>query len=142
LGSGIGGHGPQLVVLVEDEVLDGHAEAEPVQHAGLAGGALEVGVDLRLRAERARPVRVRREAERVELARHVAGGARVGVVAPGAADGRALVDDQEVTQAVLVELDRGAEPGEAGTDDEDADALGKAQGGVGGRGHAANPRGY
>ena len=63
----------------------------------------------------------RRERERVELARDVAGRAGVGVVAPGAADVGALLDDDEVGLAVLLELDRGAEAGEAGADDEVVD---------------------
>ena len=58
--------------------------AQPV----LVGAALEVREDLGLLAERARPRRVRLERERVEVRRHVARGARIGVVAPGAADAR------------------------------------------------------
>ena len=84
---------------------------------------LEVGLDLRLRGVRRRPVGVARERERVELARHVAGGAGVGVVAPRAADVGAALDDDEVALAVLLELDGGAQAGEPGPDDQVVDAV-------------------
>ena len=100
-------------------------EAEAVERAGALGGAPEVGLDLRLRGERHRPVGVGRERVRVELARHVAGGAGVGVVAPGAADVGALLDDQEVGLAVLLQLDRRAEAGEPGPDDQVLDCGGQ-----------------
>ena len=83
-------------------VLDGGVEDEPVEDAGPRGDLLEVGLDLRLRGEGDRPVGVGRERERVELARDVAGRAGVGVVAPGAADVGALLDDEEVGLAVLL----------------------------------------
>ena len=82
------------------------------------GDLLDVGLDLRLRGEGHRPVGVGREGEGVELARHVAGRAGVGVVAPGAADVGALLDDDEVALAVLLQLDRGAQTGEPGADDQ------------------------
>ena len=139
----VGADAPHLLVLVPGGVLDGDPEPEPVEDAGLAGDPLEVGQDLRLGRERPRPVGVGREAERVELAGHVARGARVGVVAPGAADGAALVDDEEVAEPVLVELDGGAEAREPGADDERVHALGQVgrgkRGRGGRRGHASNP---
>src|SRR4051794_8319210 len=52
----------------------------------LLGDAPDVGVDLRLRRERRAPLGVGREAERVQVTRHVASAAGVGVVAPGARD--------------------------------------------------------
>ena len=124
----VGADQPDLLVLVPGEVQDRDPEPEPVEHPGLLGGALEVGLDLRLRGERARPVGVGREAEGVQLAGHVAGGAGVGVVPPGAADGVALLHDDEVGEAVLVELDGGAETGEAGTHDEGPDPAGERVG--------------
>ena len=123
---------PVLLLLVPRGVLDGGAEAEPVEDAGPRGDLAQVGVDLGLGRERARPVRVGRERERVELARHVAGRPGVGVVAPGAADVVALLDHEEVGLAVLVELDRRAEAGEAGADHQVPD--------VPVRGHARHPR--
>ena len=49
----------------------------------------------------------------------VAGAARVGVVPPGAADVLGLLQDDEVVDAGLLQLDRHAEPGEPGADDDD-----------------------
>ena len=56
------------------------------------------------------------------MRRDVAGAARVGVVPPGAADVLGLLQDDEVVPAGLLELDRHAEPGEPGADDDDAGA--------------------
>jgi len=50
---------------------------------------------------------------------HVAGRAGVGVVAPGAADLFRALEDREGVDARAQELDRGADPGEAGADDRD-----------------------
>jgi hypothetical protein len=136
-GAGAGRHLPDTVLLVPARVLDRDAEVEPVEDARLPGDVLEVGLDLRLRGERPRPLGVRRERERVELAGHVAGGARVGVVAPGAADGLTLVDHDEVGDAGLVELDRRTETGEAGAEDEHADVVG--EGGAHALGHVCHP---
>src|SRR5215469_4544577 len=67
-----------------------------------------------------RPVGVRRERERVQVRRDVAGASGVGVVPPGAADrGRPLQDD-EVGHARLAQPDARAEPAEASADDGDA----------------------
>ena len=91
------------------------------------GDALEVGLDLGLRGVRRRPVGVAGEGERVELAGDVAARAGVGVVAPGAADVVGLLDDHEVGLAVLGELDRCAEAGEAGPDDQVVDVRGQGR---------------
>src|SRR4051812_3376153 len=87
--------------------------------AEVARGALQVGLDLRLRGEAGRPVRVQREGERVQVARYVAAAARIAVVAPHTADvGRAL-EHHEVVPAGLHQLDRGAEAREAAADNDD-----------------------
>ena len=85
------------------------------------GNALQVGADLRLPGERARPLRVRREGERVQVRLHVAGAAGVGVVAPGTAEGVTLLQDEEPLPARLAQLHRGAESGEPAPDDRDVD---------------------
>ena len=54
---------------------------------------------------------------------HIAGRAGVGVVAPGAADVVAALDDEQVVAAVLDQPDGGAESTEAAADDEHADVL-------------------
>ena len=137
----VGADPPHLVALVEGKVQDRDPEAEPVEHTGALGDPLEVGEDLRLRREGPRPAGVGREAEGVELAGHVARGAGVGVLAPGAAHGVALVDDQEVGEAVLVELDRGAEAREAGSDDEGAHAARERRGRLARRCRGSGPAG-
>ena len=57
--------------------------------------------DLRLRRERARPVGVGGEGEGVEVRGHVAAAARIGVVAPGAAQLARALEQHEVALAVL-----------------------------------------
>ena len=110
-------HGPALVVVrpagLGDLVVVPGEAVDPV----LGRHPLQVGVDLRLGGERAAPVGVRREREGVEVAGHVAGAARVGVVPPGAADVAVALEDEEVLDAGLAEPDRGAEPGETVPDD-------------------------
>jgi hypothetical protein len=59
---------------------------------------------------------------------HVARAAGVGVLAPGAAELVGLLEDEEV-DAGLLELDRHAEAGESGADDDDLVV------GMGGSGH-------
>jgi hypothetical protein len=87
------------------------------------GAVLEVRADLFLLGEHARPARVLLERERVHVRLHVAGHARVVVVAPGAADGRRLLEDGEVVDAGLLEPDPHAQAGEAAADHRDAEVL-------------------
>src|SRR5699024_12121021 len=91
---------------------------------GLQGHLADVGLDLRLAGERPRPLAVGREGERVQLRGHVAGRSGIGVVAPGAADLAAALDDEEVFLAGLVEPDRRTQAGEAGADDQDPGVAG------------------
>src|SRR5215831_2397459 len=84
------------------------------------GDLFQVVPDLWLPGEAMRPVGVRRERERVQVRRDVAGAPGVGVVPPSAADrGRRLQDD-EVGHARLAQPDARAEPAEASADDGDA----------------------
>ncbi len=50
---------------------------------------------------------------------HVAGAARIVVVAPGAAHIRTALQDLEVLDALLTQLDRHAKAGKAAADDQD-----------------------
>src|SRR3954452_24717660 len=88
------------------------------QDAELARGALQVSLDLRLRREARRPVRVGREGERVEVARHVAAAARGVVVPPSPADVGSAFKDDEVGSPGALQLDRRTEAGEPAPDDD------------------------
>ena len=102
-------------------LLDGAVEPHLRAHAVLVGDAPQVVADLGLARVGLAPLRVGRERERVEVRRHVAGAARVGVVVPGAADVVAPLEHGEVLDPLLLEADRHAEAGEAAADDRGAD---------------------
>src|SRR5439155_11456011 len=89
------------------------ARAQPV----FVGAVAQIGEDLGLRREAARPVVLGLERERVEVRRNVAGRARVAVLAPAAADLVGFFEDDEVVDARAPERDGHAEPAEAGPDD-------------------------
>jgi hypothetical protein len=96
-----------------------HLGAQPDvrQHAEVAGDVAHVLLDLGLRGEPPRPVRLRGEREGVEVRRDVAGRARVGVGAPDAADVVAPLEQHEVLDAGLLQPDGGRHAAEAGSDD-------------------------
>ena len=110
---------PQLRVVVPVGGDQLAVEADVRHHAVALGAVAQVVEDLGLRRERARPVRVRGERERVEVRGHVAAAAGIGVVAPGAADVRGALEHGEVELALLPQLDCHPEPREAGADDDD-----------------------
>jgi hypothetical protein len=99
------------------------AETDAPAQVEAVGDVLEVGADLRLPRERARPSRVGGEGERVQVRLHVARAARVGVVAPGAAEGVALLQDEEIAAACRGEPRRRPEAGEPAAHDRDVHAL-------------------
>ena len=125
-------HPPQHRLVVPRRLEELDAEVEAVEHAGLGRDLLQVREDLGLRGVGVRPVGVRREREAVEVARDVAGRARVGVGPPRAAERLVLLDDEELLP-VLLEADRQGHAGEAGADDEVVD--------VGGERHAPDATG-
>src|SRR6201991_1783091 len=84
----------------------------------VGGDLLEVGQDLRLVGERLAPPRVQRVRVGVEVRRHIASGTGIGVVAPGAAEAIATVEDREVVTA-LVELNAHRDAARACADDRD-----------------------
>ena len=57
------------------------------------------------------------------MRRDVAAAARIGVVAPGAADVAGALEEHEVLLALLPEPDRHPEARETGADDRDANVL-------------------
>ena len=96
------------------------AEADVRADAEAVGALHQVVLDLGLVGERPGPLRVRRERERVEAGGDVALAARVGVVAPRAADLVRALEEDEVLDARLAQADAQPEPGEAAADDRDA----------------------
>jgi len=86
----------------------------------------EIRADLGLRREHARPARVRRERERVDVRLHVAGAPGIVVVAPRAADRGRLLEHDEIRDARLPQANGHPEPGEAGADDGDVDGFVRA----------------
>ena len=110
---------PARTPLVPHGLGDVVAEADVREDAEALGHVAEVGPDLGLRREPARPAWVRRERERVEVRLHVAGGAGVTVIAPHPAHVVGTLQHDEVADPRLPQPDGRAEPGEAGTDDGD-----------------------
>ena len=105
---------PQLSLRVPARV--GHlvAVADVLVGAVLAGDPPQVLPDLGLGRERLAPVRVGCERERVQVRRHVARAAGVGVIAPGAPELLGPLEHDEVVDVVLLEADSDAQAGEAG----------------------------
>src|SRR5204862_5115381 len=101
-------------------ILDLDAEAAVLVKPLFAGDTTDVVVDLRLGREGRAPLGVRREAERVEVTRHVARAAGIGVVAPGAGDVVRALEDHEVVVARALQFGGDRKAGEARADDCDA----------------------
>ena len=121
---------PHALVFVEVEPVDLDAELDAPAQVECVDHVLDVLADLTGRGVGPRPVRVLRERERVQQRRDVARRTGIRVVPPGAADAVGALEDDEVVDAGLGQLDRGAEAGEAGTDDQgvvDAVAVGHGQ---------------
>ena len=87
--------------------------------AVVAGDAAQVLEDLGLRRAEPRPVAPRGVGEGVEVARDVAGRARVGVGVPGAAELGVALEQHDVAEPVALELDGGGDAAEARPDDHD-----------------------
>jgi hypothetical protein len=95
------------------------AEAQMRAQAERLGAVFKVAADLRLRREHARPARIRRERERVEMGLHIARATGIVVIAPGAADRTGFLEDQEIIDASLFETDTHGQPRKAAADDGD-----------------------
>ena len=118
LGSVAGRDQPRLALLVVLGAGELHAVVHVVADLVLVRAVAQVVVDLALLGEQPRPVRVLLERERVHQRGHVAGASGVGVVPPGSAEVAVLLQHDEVIDTGLLELDRHAETGEAGSDDD------------------------
>ena len=120
--AGAAGHPPAsgAVVVVSRD----HPGAEPDlrQHAEPVGDLLQVGQDLGLLRVPPGPVRVRRERQRVQVRRHVAGATGVGVLAPDAADLVTLLEQGDQV-ATAQQLGGQADPAETGADHQHTGSL-------------------
>ena len=91
---------PAAALLIPGAGADGLTEADQPLDAVLAGDVAQVVVDLALGGAQPAPVAPLGEGEGVEVAGHVAGGAGVAVVEPGAAEVGRLLEDRDVPDAV------------------------------------------
>ncbi len=119
-----GPHDPAPGLVVPARLVHPPAEPQVPADVETVDALAHVVPDLALGGERARPVRVEGEGVRVEVRRHVAGGAGIRVVAPGAAHVVAPVEDDEVVDAHGAQAGRHADPGEARADDDDPVLVG------------------
>ena len=106
--------------VVPARLLHFSTESQERAHIETVHALADVVPDFALRGERTGPLRIEREGERVEVGGDVARGAGVGVVAPGAAEVVAAVEDDEVVDAHGAQAGRHPDAGEPGTDDDDA----------------------
>jgi hypothetical protein len=136
--SGGGLEHPAPARLVERRPLYLGAQADTVEHSVAPRHVLHVRLDLRASGVPPRPVRVRGERELVEVRRHVATDARIGVEVPDAADPIATFEDGHIVVALTAQHDRRADAAEAAADDRDGglspprDGLARVREGVGG----------
>ena len=105
------------VVVVEVGAEHLGVEPDLGSQAVLGDAVFGVGLQFVAGGVGARPVRALLERELIGERRNINGDTGIGVPVPRAAGSVACLDDQVVVQAGLVELDRGADAGESGTDD-------------------------
>ena len=113
-GAVMGGHMPDLLLLVVFGLLHLAVEAHVWGDAELVGAALQVIPDFLLRSKHPRPARVGGKGIGIQMGGHIAGAARVDIVPPGAADIPGLFQHHEIVVARLLELNRHTQSGEPG----------------------------
>lgn len=103
------------------EVVGDHLGTEPKvgRQVVVADHALDVVENLGLPRVHPGPFPVGREGERVHQRHHVTAAPRIRVLPPRSAHAIGLLEDDEVFLPRLLQLDRHAQSGESGTDDED-----------------------
>ena len=110
------GERPPLIGIRPPQRRDTRARDEMLGQIMVGGDLLDVREDLRLVGEGLAPAGVQRERVGVEVRRHVARRAGVGVLAPGPAEVVAAVEDREVISAAG-ELDAHRDPAKTRADD-------------------------
>ena len=118
LAAGVELHPPQRPLVVELRGQHLGVEADLRPDAVLVGAVLGVGLQFVAPRVGSRPVRPLLERELVGKRRNVHGDTGIGVPVPGAADPVAGLDDEVVAEALLVELDGGADAREPRADDQ------------------------
>lgn len=113
-----GVHLPQAMCLVELGMADFGIAADTTGQTVLVDAVTDIAVDFHLRRVLARPVRLGFEGIGIQVRRHIAGRARIMVVAPGATDLGSLFQNQEVALSGLLQLDRQTDAAKAGTNDQ------------------------
>jgi hypothetical protein len=109
---------PQVLVVVELGAEHLRVEPDFRPQAILVDTVLGVGLQFVPGRVGARPVRALLEGELIGERRNIHGDTGIRVPVPGAAGTVAGLDELIVTQAGLVQLDRGADTGEPRTDDQ------------------------
>jgi len=110
---------PEVALGVELGADDLGAEADPRAQAIAVDAVVRVGLQLPTLRVHAGPVRALLEGELIAERGDVDADARVGVPVPGPADPVALLEQDPLADPGLVQLDRRADPGEAGSDHRD-----------------------
>jgi hypothetical protein len=118
-----GGHAPQPFVVLPRGRFHRGVQADVGAQAVLVRTVIEIREDLGLAGERTRPVELRFERERVEMRLHVALGAGVCVVVPGATDAARLFQHDEIVDARFLQLDGRADCTTTGANDDDSMSL-------------------
>jgi hypothetical protein len=110
---------PDMLVLIEGGSVDPRVKADAVVKAVLARAVVGIRTQLVSGCVYPRPVGALLERVLVAERRDVDADAGVAVPVPGPTERVAGLDDQVVVNPGLVEADSDADPGEAGTDDQD-----------------------
>ena len=118
---------PDARPLIEACILDFRIEDDVAAKPVFADDGFKIGLDVPREDEFLRPVGTHVEGKLVHVQRHVAGTARIGVLAPGAADFSGLFIDGEIRETCFLELDRGADAGNARAENGNARAISSAR---------------
>src|SRR5258708_22216695 len=110
---------PDPFRFIPNSFLKSSIESEVRREPVMLDTSLEVVVDFLLARIHAGPFRGRSEGERVKVGRNIAGAAGVTIFPPGAADVRALFDDEKRLHAGFKKLDAHTNTGKTGADNKE-----------------------